>query len=221
MRPFLSLSFALAATAAMAPFAWAHFKLLEPASWIEENQLGDPQKLGPCGGTSANQAKGKAANPGTPTNAITKVQGGQKLHIKLQETVFHPGHYRIALAVNSRAELPEDPVVTTRDSDKGPWSVSARIESSPKPPILVDGLFAHTSKQADPWETDVTLPNISCSKCTLQIIQFMAEHGRNSDGDFSYHHCAELQITADPSKPIDRAWMTTVGVPAQPLRVVK
>ena len=76
MRPFLSLSFALVATAAMAPFAGAHFKLLEPASWIEENNLGDPQKLGPCGGTSANQAKGKVANPGTPTNMVTKAQGG-------------------------------------------------------------------------------------------------------------------------------------------------
>jgi hypothetical protein len=152
---------------------------------------------------------------------VTQAKGGQKLHIKLQETVFHPGHYRIALAVNSRAELPSDPEVVTRDSEKGPWSVSAHIDSNPKPPILVDGLFAHPSKQVDPWETDVTLPNISCARCTLQIIQFMAEHGRNSDGDFSYHHCAELQITADPSKPIDRAWMTTVGVPTQPLRVVK
>ena len=64
--------------------------------------------------------RGKAANPGTPTNMVTQAKGGQKLHIKLQETVFHPGHYRIALAVNSRAELPEDPMVMTRDSDKGP-----------------------------------------------------------------------------------------------------
>jgi hypothetical protein len=218
MRRFLGLSFALAATAAIAPFASAHFRLLEPASWIEENNLGDPQKLGPCGGTSANQAKGKAANPGTATNMVTKVQGGQKLHIKLQETVYHPGHYRIALAVNSRAELPADPEVTLRDSEKGPQSVSAPIDRAPKPPVLMDGLFAHTSKQADPWETDVTLPNISCSKCTLQIIQFMAEHGRNSDGDFSYHHCADLQITADPAKPIDQAWMTRVGVPLQKLK---
>jgi len=46
MRRFLGLSFALAATAAIAPFASAHFRLLEPASWIEENNLGDPQKLG-------------------------------------------------------------------------------------------------------------------------------------------------------------------------------
>ncbi|MBZ5633926.1 MAG: hypothetical protein LAO55_12455 [Acidobacteriia bacterium] len=218
MRPFLSLSFALAATAAMAPFAGAHFRLLEPASWIEENPLGDPQKLGPCGGTSANAAKGKEANPGKATNAVTKVQGGQKLHIKLQETVFHPGHYRIALAVNSRAELPADPPVVTRDSDKGPWSVSARIDTAPKPPVLMDGLFAHTSKQMDPWETDVMMPNINCPKCTLQIIQFMAEHGRNPDGDFSYHHCADLQITADPSKPLDRAWLTRAADPLPNLK---
>ena len=33
--------------------------------------------------------------------------------------------------------------------------------------------------------------------------------GRNRDGDFTYHHCADLQITADPSKPIDRAWPAT------------
>ena len=37
--------------------------------------------------------------------------GGQKLHIKVQETVYHPGHYRIALAVNSPTELPQDPQV--------------------------------------------------------------------------------------------------------------
>ena len=28
----------------------AHFKLLEPASWIVENERGDPQKSAPCGG---------------------------------------------------------------------------------------------------------------------------------------------------------------------------
>jgi len=31
----------------------AHFTLVEPASWLMENRLGDPQKAGPCGGTSA------------------------------------------------------------------------------------------------------------------------------------------------------------------------
>ena len=169
-----------------APLAGAHFQLLEPQSWLVEDKLGDPQKLGPCGGTSANS--------GTPTNAVNKVQGGQMLHIKLQETVFHPGHYRIALAVNSRSELPPDPDVKTRDTDKGPWSVSSLIASEPKIPVLADGLFVHTSRQTTPFETDVQLPNIHCEKCTLQIVEFMAEHGYNHDAGYFYHHCAVSQI---------------------------
>jgi hypothetical protein len=73
-------------------------------------------------------------------------------------------------------------------------------------PILADGLFAHTTRATGPFETDIAIPNINCPKCTLQIIEFMAEHGLNSDGDFSYHHCADVQITADPAKPVDARW---------------
>jgi hypothetical protein len=73
-------------------------------------------------------------------------------------------------------------------------------------PVLADGLFTHTSKPAEAFETDVQIPNINCPKCTLQITQFMAEHGVNRDGGFYYHHCADLQITADATKPIDTRW---------------
>jgi hypothetical protein len=31
-------------------------------------------------------------------------------------------------------------------------------------------------------------------------------HAFNNPGGYSYHHCAELQITADPKKPIDKGW---------------
>lgn len=198
MRQVPSFLLAGVAMAILLPFAWAHFRLLEPQSWLVENDLGDPQKLGPCGGVTANS--------GMPSHIVNKVQGGQNLHIKVQETVFHPGHYRIALALKSRAELPADPSANTRDSDKGAWSVSAPIQSPPQIPVLADGLFAHTSKRADPWETDVPIPNINCERCTLQITQFMAEHGLNKDGGYYYHHCADLQITADPSKPVDTRW---------------
>jgi len=191
----------VAAAAALPVSADAHFTLMEPASWLMENRLGDPQKAGPCGGTSA--------DPGTPTMTVTPVAGGSKLHIKVQETVFHPGHYRVALAMNSRAELPPDPETVTRDTEKGPWSVSAAVQSPVRPPVLADGLWAHTERPTAPFETDIDLPNINCEKCTLQIIQFMAEHGRNRDGDFSYHHCADLKITADRSKPLDARWPVT------------
>ena len=178
-----------------APLSIAHFRLIEPASWLQESQLGDPQKMAPCGGTST--------DPGKPTGAVTSAQGGEKLHISLHETVFHPGFYRVALAVNSRDELPPDPDVKTEPSARGLRSISAVIHFPPVPPILADGLFPHTTKFDKDLENDVELPNINCAKCTLQIVEFMASHDLNKDGDYSYHHCAVLQIHANPDKSID------------------
>jgi hypothetical protein len=177
----------------------AHFRLLAPASWIEENQLGDPQKAGPCGGTNTDYGK--------PTYAVTEVKGGSPLHVKVQETIYHPGHYRVALAVNSPTELPLDPKATTMTDDKGRvMSVSADVMSPAAPPVLADGLFQHSEKNTTPFETDVTVPNINCKSCTLQVIEFMEQHPMNNPGNFTYHHCAVLHITADPAKPLDAAW---------------
>ena len=185
--------------------AYGHFKLIEPVSWLIESERGDPQKAGPCGVTNG------VTNNDTVkrSNVITKAVGGQRLHLKVQEIVYHPGHYRVALAVNSPTELPPDPEVTTRDTEKGPWSVSTIIQNPPQIPVLADGLFVHSTRPTrpmEPFETDVRLPNINCKKCTLQVVEFMANHGYNNPGGYSYHHCAELEITADPSKPLDNGW---------------
>lgn len=195
MKTFHALLIGCTALAVVAPVGFAHFRLLEPPSWLQESQLGDPQKMAPCGGTSA--------DPGKPTEAVTEVQGGEKLHIKIQETIYHPGFYRIALAVNSRDELPKDPEAKTEPTANGPRSVSAAIQYPPMPPVLADGLFQHMAKFDREQETDVVIPNINCGKCILQIIEFMASHGLNKDGDFTYHHCAALKITANAAKPVD------------------
>jgi hypothetical protein len=200
MRIFRSLLLGSAALAAVAPLGIAHFRLMEPASWLQEAQNGDPQKMGPCGGTSA--------DPGKPSGMVTNVQGGEKLHLKIQETVYHPGFYRVALAVNSRDELPKDPEARTEPAANGLRSVSAAIQYPPLPPVLADGLFQHISRFDKEQETDIEIPNISCSKCTLQIVEFMAAHGLNKDGDYTYHHCAVLQIRANPYKPIDTRFPT-------------
>ncbi|MEI7932477.1 MAG: SCE4755 family polysaccharide monooxygenase-like protein [Alphaproteobacteria bacterium] len=176
---------------------FAHFILAAPQSWINENQLGDPQKAGPCGG-SATQ---------TLTNAVTAVRGGDMIHIQTKETVYHPGFFRVALSVLNRSELPADPEATTKAGARGPLSVSGRIESAPQPPVLVDGIFNHHTRTPNQvFDTDVKLPNINCDKCSLQVIQFMEEHGENAEGRFTYHHCADLKITANPMLPIDKRW---------------
>jgi len=55
----------------------AHFKMLEPASWIAENERGDPQKSAPCG-----------ADPKAALSAlVSRAVGGSMLHLKVVETI--------------------------------------------------------------------------------------------------------------------------------------
>jgi hypothetical protein len=194
MNAFSRISFSLAAAALMALLpsaASAHFKFLDPPSSLVTENGG--KGVLPCG-------------EGIASGIVTKVQGGHPLTIRLLEFIPHPGHYRVALSVNSRNELPKDPEPET---DARGWSVSAKIDPNPAPPVLMDGALAHTSTPRNTeWKLDVMLPNLNCDKCTLQVIQFMAQHALNVGGGFNYHHCADLQITMDPKLPAaDKAWM--------------
>lgn len=182
------------------PRAAAHFRLLEPASWLVEDERGDPQKAGPCGGSNNDW--------GEESYIITPVEGGSMIPLRVRETIYHPGHYRVALAVNSPTELPPDPVTETIPSDRGPWSVSAEIQDPAVPPVLADGLFEHHERpdEIQTYETEIRIPNINCDKCTLQVIQWMADHAYNNPGGYSYHHCANLAITANPDLPLDTGW---------------
>jgi len=193
----LAMAVALALGAAAAQ---AHFKLLEPASWIDEDDRGDPQKLAPCGGT--------IDNPGTRSGAVTEVTGGTMLKIVLDETIYHPGHFRIALA-RTPNWLPDDPVATLKEGPRGLVSDTAVIETDPEPPIIVDGLWPHNERFTGIRETEIEVPNFDCNNCFLQVIQFMAEHPGFREGGFSYHHCAMINITADPALPLDDRWQSS------------
>lgn len=180
--------------------ASSHFYLMEPTPTLTQDERGNPQKAEPCGGTKSGSTP--------PTNVVTPVKGGAQFHIKIKETVYHPGHYRVALA-GQPLDLPADPETVTRETEKGPRSVSAKIDPNPRPPVLADGLFVHTERvpPGHIWETDVRIPNIDCENCTLQVIQWMADHSFNPEGGYTYHHCAELKITADPAMPRDQGWL--------------
>lgn len=165
--------------------AQAHFKLIYPPASNAQNFLGDPQKLGPCG----NEA------PQSPTGMVTTFRPGQTIDVQLQETIYHPGHYRVALAVSSPSELPPEPPVTAGSTPCG----SAPIDRAPVFPVLVDGALEHTTTLRGTQTIPVTLPsNVTCARCTLQIIEFMSEHGLNNPGGCYYHHCATIAIQGEP-----------------------
>ena len=169
------------ALAGLAGPAAAHFKLNAPASATTQDTQGNPQKIGPCGG-----------NPGVPTNMVTAVQSGSMLTISITETVYHPGHYRVAVAQNA-AGLPADPQIT------GTNCAAAAINPSPTLPLLGDGLLAH-SAAFNPTTQTVQVPipaGMTCNNCVLQVLQYM----RNHAAPCFYYHCATVNISPNAPPP--------------------
>jgi MYXO-CTERM domain-containing protein len=216
-RRGLGLALASVATFALMPApALAHFVLQAPASWSVDSQTsGAPEKLGPCG------------NEGTPVPAvddagrtvITAFQSGQTITVTIKEVVPHPGHYRIALslqgAINGdkvQADFPPDPVVTMGPTNSGSMVCpnaamaacgSVPIQTPPVFPVLADNVFEHCQPFAGPQSVQITLPpGVTCTKCALQVLEFMSDHGLNPQGGCFYHHCANISIQGT-TVPVD------------------
>ena len=140
------LLIAALAAACVSATAHAHFVLVSPAAALIQNRLGDPQKIAPCGGVSANPARGTPANPGVPSGAVTNIKGGTMFHLLLNESIFHPGHYRVALA-RTPAGLPPDPEVTTAETERGRkvlgYGRTARVDKIAREVLHVDTAPGH------------------------------------------------------------------------------
>ncbi|XXX72037.1 SCE4755 family polysaccharide monooxygenase-like protein [Sorangium sp. So ce134] len=175
---------AAAAFAAIDPaVAHAHFALLEPACYSEQDALGNPQKSAPCG----------QADPGMtaePTGEVTTYVQGQTITLRIDETIFHPGHYRVSIAPDPES-LPPDPEVTPGSTPCG----STVIETDPKLPLVADGLLVHTAAFTGEQTVEIKLPDdLVCENCTLQVSEFMSNHAINDPGGCFYHHCATVTI---------------------------
>lgn len=188
---------ALFASSAPATTAAAHFLLLSPDSAYEQGFLGDPQKAPPCGDVAGTRATGK----------VSSFAPGQTISIKVDETIYHPGHYRVALA-KTRAELPPEPAVTAGSTPCG----SAAIDPNPTFPVLVDGALVHDTPFPGEQTIEVTLPtDVTCDNCVLQVIEFMSEHGLNNPGGCYYHHCATIALKAAPGSAVDAGSKADAG----------
>ncbi|HVX97922.1 MAG TPA: SCE4755 family polysaccharide monooxygenase-like protein [Polyangia bacterium] len=177
--------------------AQAHFNLMSPASWATLNPGGSPQKSFPCGETDSATVPLQAV----ATKTVTPFKPGDTVTVTVQETVMHPGWYRVVLATGDRSTLPPDPQVTAGTTPCGTVNYGAKTIVGLKPqdppvfPVLADGMLFHTTALSGPQTFSVKLPtNVTCDKCTLQIVEFMSDHGQNNPGGCFYHHCADISI---------------------------
>lgn len=171
----------------MVSLAHAHIELLEPTPRYTLAQSGD-NKSCPCGLGDSNRlcnVEGDRSDPNRAEATVTTLQAGSTILLRFDEYIGHGGRYRVAIDYDG-ADL-ED------------------FNSN----ILVDipdpsGSAGNTG-QGSIWEIEVPLPNVSCDKCTLQLIQMM--DGNTTDpvpdpvGRSSYYTCADITLVGGDALP--------------------
>lgn len=151
-----------------------HIKLTAPESFQVTDQYGNPQKTANCGGS------------GTASNVVTTVEAGSQLTVTWNETIFHPGHFRLSIG-RSASEFITPAVTPDMNSQCG----SVPIESTPAYPTIEDGVFVHTTQGgSSTYSKTITVPMMSCENCVLQLMQFMGRH----PAPCFYYQCATLKI---------------------------
>ncbi len=181
MKSLLTAFGALAAAALLfgtAETANAHVCMISPTPRVGPDcSARSPQKVGPCGINERSE------------EYVSTFRPGQTITVDLNETVDHPSHYRISFDPDGQDF--EDP--TSVDDTDGSH-----------PHVLLDGIAdADEARQS----VEVTLPDVECDECTLQLIQVMYDKqsngfgGRDSeemdadDNDDVYYSCADLVLT--------------------------
>ena len=127
-------------------------------------------KQGPCGG-GADEARGEVVHSFRP---------GQTITVTWDEYVDHPGHFRISFDADGQDDF-VDP--------------ASFEDVSGNPSVLIDGIPDRAGGGS--YTQEVTLPAVSCDRCTLQVVQVMTDKPPHGDGNDLYYQCVDLVLGED------------------------
>ncbi|NVB85804.1 MAG: lytic polysaccharide monooxygenase [Kofleriaceae bacterium] len=126
------------------------------------------------------------------TTRVTTYKPGQTITVTWQETINHPGHFRIAFQPNGDIfGIPEAGAGAGGFPDKDLTGMTDGNNGS----IVLKDMIADGTLQ-----TDITLPNMECSNCTLQFIQVMTDkppYTTDAASDDIYFNCADIVLATD------------------------
>ena len=146
--------------------ASAHITLTSPVPRTTAN------KGGPCG--TAGSTRG---------TKVTTFAPGATVTVEWDETVDHPGHYRIAF-----------------DDDGDDIFQNPNNPGDNFPGTLMEPI---ADKSGGHYTQDITLPTTPCENCTLQVMQIMTTAVPYNS---FYYQCADIRIAdggIDPPPPVD------------------
>jgi hypothetical protein len=131
-------------------------------------------KDGPCG-----------LRNGTRTENVCTLRPGANIIVVWDETINHPGHFRISFDDDG-----DDDFVDPAGFD------DLYTGSS----VLLDGIPDQDGDSG--YRQELTLPDIECDNCTLQVIQVMTDKAPYGDGNDLYYQCADLVLSSSaPAEP--------------------
>ncbi|HTV17533.1 MAG TPA: SCE4755 family polysaccharide monooxygenase-like protein [Polyangiaceae bacterium] len=165
----------------VAPSASAHIRLLDPPPRYELQGGSDNGiKSCPCGLGGSNRICNVAQDGSDPDRStrVSTFEAGSTIMLRFEEFVNHAGRFRVAF-----------------DPDGADVSdFNANILNDVQDPANANGMV---------WEIPVTLPNMTCENCTLQLVQAMEvdQNTRIADPSniSSYYSCVDIRLVAPGS----------------------
>lgn len=180
MRSRHPLAVALSASALLlASPAAAHLELTSPPS----REGGDVLKNAPCGRTG-----------GERSDNVTVYEPGQTIELVWDEYIDHPGHYRVAFDPDGDDDLADPACLSGCDT------ATPEIETDTAGVmVLLDDIPDRAVSASNPtYRVEVTLPDVECDDCTLQVIQVMYDKPPYTlPGNEMYYQCADLVLRGD------------------------
>ncbi len=127
----------------------------------------DTLKTGPCGVAGGE----RSAN-------INYFEPGQIIDVEWNEYVNHPSHYRIAFDEDGDDDFVDPATMQEYDSNDA---------------VLLDAI--EDDSPTSLYRVSVTLPDVECDNCTLQLIQVMYDKPPYVvPGNDIYYQCADLVL---------------------------
>lgn len=132
---------------------------------------------------------------GSPRANIHTVKPGSSLHLVWDEYIVHPGWFRISFQQNGDTfEIPP----ASSGGGYPTENLTGKIDPGTGSLIIADRIAHGTLSM------DVTLPNVECTNCTLQLIQMMTDkppYSINTTSDDIYFACVDLVLSASAPIP--------------------
>lgn len=145
---------------------YAHIILTSHATRHGQNAI----KQGPCGQAGSVRSEN-----------VYVYEPGEVITLIWDEFIPHPGHFRIAFDAEG-----DDDFVDPADVD----------DFYTNETVLLDNLFPHTRAESQgSYTQEVTLPEVECENCTLQLVQMMTDKPPYAVGTNDlYYNCIDITL---------------------------